>query len=737
MDPTLAVRLDENSPAYDDELYRKLAKVAQDYRTAGTATLDYHIPDLDEANDIVNCYTAGRKKDFEKDRNAPARFRHPMGATEITTLATFVSQILFGGETTRRVEPRNPEDEDKADIINELLAWNDGQQPTYPQGYHWVWDSLTFNRGVMYDRWAKLLEVHLEPVEQELPYVAELDERGKKKRKPKNWKGESYIRFRKVRVPIGGYVRVDNISPYDFICDPGMPPMRFQEGRFAGHRVMLAWSELERRSKLDPSDYEYVLPSVVEKLKKGKSRTRSAVGTRGNNSTNDISSRSAYERSRRGAPVLTTTGSDKITQEEGGLIECWCIIIRETPKTYDIFDDEEQELIELLLAGEGDLLSCNILTNKHDQYPYSVGEGRGNAHQQFGPSWAHIIKGPQDFLDYMKDRRRESLARTSGNIFIGNPDYIDFEAFADPEKDGLFIPVKEKGAGKPIEQIIKQVPVTDTTARFADDMAYWQQSAEQASGAHAATQGVTEDPSQSATQFVGTQQMAQGRISTIARLLSAGGLMQQTQRIVSNLQQFLPDTMIIRITGEHDEFNPDKPQEKFLTVVRDKTDPDFQEAIAADPELAAKVLNIPDIQGTFDVVVSDGSLPGADAKKVAALSRAIEAFSGNPAFAEVFDRARPGAIDPIKTFQKLLRATGFPTGGLLVSKTDAQKNLMERSVAAGAGVPMPSPNLPPEAMAMNGAPVPTMETGAGPIPSAEALPPIPSAAPPVPSPQTV
>ena len=55
------------------------------------------------------------------------------------------------------------------------------------------------------------------------------------------------------------------------------------------------------------------------------------------------------------------------------------------------------------------LLSVNVMTNKHDQLPYSLGEGRPNAHIQFSPSWALIIRGPQTFVDYLCARRRESV----------------------------------------------------------------------------------------------------------------------------------------------------------------------------------------------------------------------------------------------------------------------------------------------------------------------------------------
>lgn len=747
MDLLLARRLNAFSPLYDSGLYDKLAKLGRDYITAGVSVLDYYLPDFDIANDLLQCFAPATKKEFEKrDRSDPESFIHPMAATELWTLATFVSQILFGGETTRKVEPRNPDDEPKADTINELLAWNDNQQPTYPQGFHWCLDSIVQNRGIMYDRWKHMYEVTLEPVSYELPWEAPIDaetgkkakdpETGKPFKKPRGYEGEKVTRFRKKRSPVGGFVKIDLISPWDFICDPTMPLMRFQDGRFAGHRVVIPWKELKRRSELPVDDYEYVLPKVVEKLKNahGKKATSLASGAATN------MSRTHWERTKRQQPVTSVTGTDKINKEDGGVIECFCIQIRERPKNYDIFEDNEEELIEILLAGETDMLSVNVMTNKHDEFPYSVGEARPGAHQQFTPSWAMIIKGPQDYVDYMKNRHKESLARTSGNIFVGCSKYIDFEAFTDPKKDGLFIPVTEEGEGKPLDQIIKQIPIEDTTAHFYEEMSYWQRTAEETTGAHANIQGAKGEGDPTATEYVGTSQMAQGRISTVARLLSANGLVPQTNRIVSNLQQFLPNAMTIRITGSN-EFNPDKPQEKFLTVIKDANQledgtgmDDEGNPIPRDPlldKVASKEMH--DIQGNFDVVPHDGSLPGTDARKVAALSRAIEAWATNPLLSEAFDRTHPGAIDPIKTFQKLLKATGFPSAGLIVSREDAQKNLQERMLSAGAGVGMPP------AQGAQPAPVlptaPPVGTPAGPIPSAAALPPTPPAAPPQPRPE--
>lgn len=742
MDALLAARLNEESSHYDNALYRRLAKMGRDYVQAGVSVLDYYSPDFDVCSDMVNCFASGLKTDLEKrNRSDPENFIHPMAATELWTLATFVSQILFGGETARHVEPRNPEDEDKADIVNELLAWNDGQQPTYTQGFHWCLDALTYNRGVMYDRWEDMMEVHLESVEYSLPWEAPRDpetneiainpETGKKWRKPKDFQGDKRTRFKKVRKKVGGFVKIENLSSYDFICDPTIPTNRFQKGRFAGHRVVLTWQELKRRSELPVEDYEYVLPKVVQKLKNSKAKKISSMTTGASLSQ----SRSFFERQRRNQPVTTITGSDKVDKEDGGVVECFCLQVRARPKAYDIFDDDEDELIELLMSGDTELLSANVTTCIHDQFPYAIGEGRPNAHMQFSPSWTLIIKGPSDYANYLKNRHHDSIARTTGNIFVLDPECIDIDQFTDPNRDGLFITLKPAAAGKPLDSFFKQIPVQDMTAKFHEEMMLWQQTAEQATGAHAAIQGQTEDPSQTLGQFDTVQTMATGRISTIARLLSASALVPQTQRIISNLQQFLPPEIVIRVTGETDAFDPDKPPEKFMTVRRDASEwinhEDGKPLMTTDESgqpIPDPRASLPDIQGNFDISAHDGAMPGTDQKKVAALSRAVEAWSANPALQTVFDPTIPGNIDPRKMFFKLLKATGFPIGDLAVTREQAQKNLQEKQLASGMGT-----SLPPAATGQpqpDAPPIPAPPEAALGIPSAAVLPPTPPATPP-------
>ena len=65
------------------------------------------------------------------ERSHPKRYILPMSATQITTMATYIAQVLFGQETPWKVEGRRPEDDVPAELVNNLLRWNAEQQSTY------------------------------------------------------------------------------------------------------------------------------------------------------------------------------------------------------------------------------------------------------------------------------------------------------------------------------------------------------------------------------------------------------------------------------------------------------------------------------------------------------------------------------------------------------------------------------------------------------------------------------
>lgn len=653
MDPILASRLDT-----DTEFRDKIKKLATSYIELGTATLNTHLAEFDVCYDMFYCYSPLSRVDLEMlDRGHPKRFVLPIAATEITTMSTYIAQMLFGTSNPHKVEARNPSDEQKADVMNVLMRWNAEQQPFYYQGLQWVQDSLLCNRGVFYDHWQPLYEAQLKEVEMEHPTETEdYEVDGANGEKTTETRPKRYSRLKKVKVKVGGYTRVLNVSPYEFICDPLMPLYRFQEGRFAGHKMLIPWLELERRSKLDIEDPDYVDPEAVERIKKkAKSRTGllatdNFAGTAANSSPSGPMSRMRWDRDN----VQQTWNQGKADKEDGGIVECWVMRIKLRPGDYNIYEDDEDTNIWEILVGGDEVLSVNEDLYLHDSFPYSVGEGRGSIHSQFAPSWAMIIKPMQDHIDYLKDKHQEALARTIGNVFIGDPTMFDFDEFCDPNKIGLVIPTKPEASGLPISQYIQQVQVKDMTANFYEEMQQFINFSETATAANSQMQGIADDDT-TATQSVAAQQMAAGRLTGIARILATTALMPQSKRMVTNFQQFLDESVVIRLTSDDKEFRPQFANQRYITVNRDT------------------------IQGTFDVVPSDLTLPGTDTKAVAAATRLLEVANGFP---QLFIDTTPGNIDLRALLLWTAKKSGMPIDNFVVDQQQADENKIKQMQAS-------------------------------------------------------
>ena len=589
MDRLLARRLER-----EEEFREKIVKLAEDYLLLGQQCVDYWAPDFDNAHDILMCYAPLTKGDLDNlERGHPKRFILPMTATQITTMATFIAQMLFGDSQPHKVEGRGPEDEVAAEHMNQLLRWNDEQQAGYLLGYLWILDTLTYNRGIRFNSWAPIFETRVEMVE--MQDEEEIDEA--------TGLPAVYHRAKKTREAVAGYNRVHLVSPYDFICDPQMPLWRYQEGRFAGHRSTLTWNELKSRSTLPMEDPAYVMPFAVEELKerkKGKGRDRGTaasvgLGVQGTTSQgNGLVSRTAFDRNRsQGA------ASQDANKNDPGVVETHELYIRLVPSDNELYEGDEPVIFQVLVGNRSVVLAVNEAPNKHEEFPYAVAEGRPSAYYQFAPGWVMMLKPLQDYVDYLKNRRQQSISRTGGNIFIARSDKVNLTDFLDPDKDGLIVPILPEADNTKLDDIIKQVPVIDTTKDFKDEMADFMTFSEVVTGVNSAMQGQLEGDT-TATQFAGTQQMSAGRLASTARLISVQGLVPETRQFVANYQQFLTVPMTLR----------------FVPGGLDSA-PTFQgkNSIA---------INSDTIQGRFDYVAHDGSLPGTDSRKVAAIARLLE-----------------------------------------------------------------------------------------------------------------
>ena len=681
MDRALNAKLKEKNFA------NKLAKLVKDYGALGWRNVEYWAPEWDHAHDLIMCYAPLTRKDYESlERGHPKRFVMPMTATQVSTMTTYLAQVLFGGDTPHVVEPRGPEDEQPAEHVNTLLKWNAEMQPTYLMGHLFIQDALAFNRGVFYNSWSPIYKP--ESYEVEVKLDDEVDEDGNI---------PTYTQIRRRNKVVGGHCKFELVSPYDWCADPALPMWKAQSGRFMGHRFKIAWNELKRRSQLPVDHPAYVRPEAVELLH-SKKRMNSSIppSMTGHGSTtgtrpDQAMSRSFYERQRITGPIAAEAANN----QDPGTVECVEMWVRLVPQDYGIHDGTDPVIYQFILGNNDVLLSVNESSYDHGNFPYVYAEGRPSGHYQFGPSWAWMLKGLQDHVDYLKNRHQEALQRTVGNVFVVNPSYVDVEDFLNPDKEGVLIPLKPSAVGQRISDVIQQIPIKDLTENFTPEVQNFINYSESVTGANNNMQGVS-DAGGTATEFAGTQQMAAGRMASIARLISVQAIVPQTKQFVSMFQQFLDDRQKIRYQADPFTSPPEMLNLPFLEISKDT------------------------IQGEFDFIAHDGSLPNGDAKQVAAISRLMQVAQGFP---QIFTPGK-GNLDPRALVIAGAKASGIknidrfyydPTSFQAGVGGQVSAAMPEMTPQAPPEVAPPSPVQPPEGLAGN---------QPGPAPETPALPPI-------------
>lgn len=617
----------------DEEFRKKTVRLIQDYIQNARFTLDYYTSDYDAAHDILMCYATLTKQDYVKlAKGHPRRYILPITATHVHTMTAFLAQALFGDQCPHKVDPGTPDSEASARVMNELLCWNAEQQPAgvYQLGWFWIENSLTYNRGIMYDCYQSIYKWQWsdDPV---------LDDGGQPVMQEDGVTPKTELR--KVRKRVGGYGRMEIVSPYDFYIDQNMPLYRMQEGRFAGHRINLPWNDLKRRSTLPEDDPQFVSPRAVKelKIKPAKSLGYPTPGTITGGTGMELVSRTAYERTRINTPL-----DSRYDAKDPGVVSVVELWVRIIPKDYEIDDREEPVLYQIIMGNEREVLAMNESVYEHDMFPYSVGEARPSPFYQYSPSWVMILKPIQEYVDYLKNRHMDAVTRTVGNVFLAKSHLIDIQDFEDPDKEGKFISILPEAGSQPISEIIRQVPVVDTTAGFIGEMETFITFAESTSGASQGLQGSAGPDDQTATQFQGTLQHAQGRLGAIARLLSVQALVPQTKRLVSNFQQFYDASLIRRIEGS-----------ALLDMSRD----DAVDTVEITPDT---------IQGEFDFRPHDGMLQGPDARRVAALTRVAESMT---AFPQLFTPGKTN-INPKHVLIDLFRLAGAKPENYRWSETE-------------------------------------------------------------------
>lgn len=415
------------------------------------------------------------------------------------------------------------------------------------------------------------------------------------------------------------------IDPYKFLPDPTCSIHNVQAGDFCG------WIEFQSYNKLLSDEATGNGLVNVKYLKAGKyNNTTSKYST--DNSSRITKKDPINDHLNRGRSQYTT------------LIHMYVQVI---PKEWKLppSDGNTGEYPEVWLftvANETLVLRAQPLGLNHNRFPVAVAAPDYDGYSVTPLSRMELIDGLQTTLNWMFNSHMANVRKAINDMLIVDPSMINMEDLENPTP-GKLIRIRRSAWGRGVDNAVKQLAITDITARNMQDAEQIMSLMQKASAATDATMGIQRSGSERVTaqEYSGTMQMAVSRLEHIARMISKQYMGDLAYFHASHTQQLMSKEIYEKSIGEW----PDILMEEFGSKGIDPSRP-----IKIDPF---------SVLCDFDVIYKDGTTATADA-----LSN--DFWSRN--FASILQSDKLSQFDVTKIFRHMARINGAKNVGDFINQ---------------------------------------------------------------------
>jgi hypothetical protein len=354
-----------------------------------------------------------------------------------------------------------------------------------------------------------------------------------------------------------GYVgnKIANVRPSEFFPDTRLPLHRFQEGEFCGRLVKMGWNQIVKREK----QKEYF------NLEALRSSAGGAFGDFPIDSPNTVYPSEdqlfSHLSDTRVRPFIEMFV--ELDERDWGLgrqegLEKWVFTATEDMTT---------------------LIGARPAGSLHGKFPFGLIEYEPDAYVLAARGMPELLRDPQNVVDWLVNTHMYSVRKLVNGQTIFDPSRVQTRDLLDNKLGGL-IRLRPTAYGTPVGEAIARLESTDPTLNHPRDVSIFMDLMNRMVGVNDAVQGqVGNAGRRSATEFRGTTNAALNRLKTNSEFYSAMGWSDLAQMFVQNSQDFLEESRYYRTVGD-------------LSLLQRK--------VLVGPE---------DIQGFFDYIPVDGSLP--------------------------------------------------------------------------------------------------------------------------------
>ena len=397
---------------------------------------------------------------------------------------------------------------------------------------------------------------------------------------------------------------IRNIDPYHLLLDPNVPVQDVQKGEFVG------WIESSNYMRIVEQE-QYDKTFFNGRYLKGLSGTGGrSLYNKGTNNRNDHGN-------------IKLSDSPSSTQP----IDQIYLYVNLIPKDWGLGSGANPEKWFFCLAADKYIRCAKPLGLDHNMYPIVMCAPDFDGYSVTPISRLEIISGLQGTLDWLINSHIANVRKSINDMLVVDPSLININDLLDPGA-GKLIRMRRAAWGRGVDNAVKQLQVTDITQNHIRDSAYITELIKTCSGSVDSVMGLARSGSErvSAAEAQGTRQSALSRLAKAAKVTSMMTMHDLGYMLASHTQQLMSQPLYVKCAGRWEE-----------------------DLRAEYGDIQGKMVNPFDILVDYDVIESDGSIPGDGDTNT--LVQMFQTISGSPVLSSQFDMVR--------IFQRIARMSGI------------------------------------------------------------------------------
>lgn len=432
------------------------------------------------------------------------------------------------------------------------------------------------------------------------------------------------------RVAISGYKgnKLYNVRPYDFLPDPRVTILNFQDGEFCGRLCQTGWNEIVKRS----SQGTYFNVDALRQQRYSRTTDRQWPSPQVN----------------RPFGPGETAWLESMDMDNVELCE---MAIELSPRDWGLDETSYPEKWMFVVANDSVVVHAQPLGLFHNKFPFEVLELEPDGYAMFKRGLLDISRPLNDVMTWLVNTHFFNTRKALNDMFVVDPSRVVMKDVLNPEP-GKIIRLREEMYGQDVRSAITQFPTSNVTQAHMSDSALIAGMLQRVTGVNDSIMGMMQSGGRKTAAEVRTSSsFGINRLKTNAEYFSATGFSGLSQLMLAQTQQLLDVALKVRIAGDAWK--------------------------APGAELALNV-SPQDIQGQYDFIPVDGTLPVDRFAQVNMWTQLLQQMAQVPQVMMQYDIgqifgwvAQLGGLKNVNNFKIQVMQPGQMPGGNVIPIGDA------------------------------------------------------------------